>query len=200
MLAQDLRMKELVNMRPEFDEMLFGSQKFSHRIMLVPVLLIESCLDNLRSTVSPEVLHRMVASIAYEAGVASAVIMADIYEYTTSEDWLRAVSWFGAYFGFAKDEITQVEEDPGQNRFRIRGIWRDSFEADYLLKRDGVSDKPVCGFLTNSTSGAASTIFNREILVKEVQCKAQGHEYCVYEGRTAAEWDDGDPVGEKPIS
>ncbi|MCP4751028.1 MAG: AAA domain-containing protein, partial [Proteobacteria bacterium] len=47
---------------------------------------------------------------------------------------------------------------------------------------------------------AASTIFNREILVKEVQCKAQGHEYCVYEGRTAAEWDDGDPVGEKPIS
>lgn len=70
------------------------------------------------------------------------------------------------------------------------GIWIDSFEVKEHLKNHGLSDHPVCHTLAGLGSGFTSMITKRKVFLKEVKCRAMGHEECCYEMRLEEEWQD----------
>jgi two-component system, NtrC family, response regulator HydG len=43
-------------------------------------------------------------------------------------------------------------------------------------------------FLASLSSGFASAVLGSTVLVREISCRAQGHEYCQFEGRTVSDW------------
>ncbi|MDM5333309.1 XylR N-terminal domain-containing protein [Ureibacillus composti] len=70
------------------------------------------------------------------------------------------------------------------------GKWLDSFEVKEHIKNHGISDHPVCHTLAGLGSGYTSMILKRKVFLKEIKCRAMGHEDCVYEMRLEEEWHD----------
>ncbi|HWK23239.1 MAG TPA: V4R domain-containing protein [Ureibacillus sp.] len=66
----------------------------------------------------------------------------------------------------------------------------DSFEVHQHLKNYGISSYPICHTLAGLISGFTSKVSNREVYVKEVKCRAMGHDECCYELRVEKEWRD----------
>ena len=53
-------------------------------------------------------------------------------------------------------------------------IWINSFEAHEFLKDGYYSDKPICHTLCGYASGYLSTVLQKTILVKEIECRGNG--------------------------
>ncbi|RHW39364.1 polyketide synthase regulator [Lysinibacillus yapensis] len=70
------------------------------------------------------------------------------------------------------------------------GKWIDSFEVNEHLKNHGLSDHPVCHTLAGLGSGFTSLITKRKVFLKEIRCRAMGHDECCYEMRLEEEWQD----------
>lgn len=70
------------------------------------------------------------------------------------------------------------------------GKWIDSFEVKEHLKNHGLSNYPVCHTLSGLGSGFTSMITKRKVFLKEVKCRAMGHDECCYEMRLEEEWHD----------
>ena len=70
------------------------------------------------------------------------------------------------------------------------GKWIDSFEVKEHLKNHGLSNYPVCHTLAGLGSGFTSMITKRKVFLKEVKCRAMGHDECCYEMRLEEEWHD----------
>ena len=76
-----------------------------------------------------------------------------------------------------KVEILEMRTDKEQLEF-IEVLWINTFEAEEHLKTHDLSTEPVCHTLCGYASGYLSTVLQQPILVKEVECRAMGHEQC----------------------
>ncbi|MFC7685146.1 V4R domain-containing protein [Ureibacillus sp. GCM10028918] len=70
------------------------------------------------------------------------------------------------------------------------GKWIDSFEAKEHLKNYGLSNSPVCHILAGLASGFTTMITKRKVFLKEIKCRAMGHDECCYDMRLEEEWQD----------
>lgn len=68
------------------------------------------------------------------------------------------------------------------------GKWFDSFEAKLHLDHYGISTECSCHTLSGFASGYLSTIYGKEIFVKETICKTMGYPECVFEVKLLEEW------------
>lgn len=88
-------------------------------------------------------------------------------------------------------ERTLETDENGEVRYIFAtGKWIDSFEVKEHLKNQGLSNHPVCHTLTGLGSGFTSMITKRKVFLKEVKCRAMGHDECCYEMRLEEEWQD----------
>lgn len=69
-----------------------------------------------------------------------------------------------------------------------RGVWFDSFEAREHLKWLGKSDKNVCHTLLGYASGYMSTIFDEDMVAKELTCVGKGDTNCTWVIKTQKQW------------
>ncbi|HZG71850.1 MAG TPA: helix-turn-helix domain-containing protein, partial [Chondromyces sp.] len=79
-----------------------------------------------------------------------------------------------------KVEILEMNCDEHNNCNFIEVLWVNTFEASQYLKVKGqaLSEEPVCHNLCGYASGYLSKVLQQPILVKEVECRAMGHEQC----------------------
>ncbi|WP_226036068.1 V4R domain-containing protein [Aquibacillus saliphilus] len=68
------------------------------------------------------------------------------------------------------------------------GQWIDSFEADLHIHNHGKSDTCVCHILSGFASGFLSEIYETDIYVVELTCKAMGYPHCTFEVNTKKHW------------
>lgn len=76
-----------------------------------------------------------------------------------------------------KVEILEMRIDKEQLEF-IEVLWVNTFEAEQHLKAHPTSEVPVCHTLCGYASGYLSTVLGQPVLVKEIECRAMGHEQC----------------------
>ena len=79
-------------------------------------------------------------------------------------------------FHLDKVEILELRTDKEQLEF-IEVLWINTFEAEEHLKTYDLGTKPVCHTLCGYASGYLSTVLQQPILVKEIECRAMGHEH-----------------------
>lgn len=77
-----------------------------------------------------------------------------------------------------KVEILDMSFDEQQKCEFIDVLWINTFEASQYLKGGSLSNEPICHTLCGYASGYLSTVLQQPILVKEIECRAMGHEHC----------------------
>lgn len=95
--------------------------------------------------------------------------------------------------GHVKATITEkvLEMEDGRvKKYRFKGIWENSYEAEQHIQRLGKSDHPICHSLVGYASGANSYLFGETVLFKEHQCVGEGAPFCIWEGRLLSDWED----------
>jgi sugar diacid utilization regulator/predicted hydrocarbon binding protein len=100
---------------------------------------------------------------------------------------------FHSVKGHVKATITEkvLEMEDGQvKKYRFKGIWENSFEAEQHIQRLGKADHPICHSLVGYASGANSYLLGETVLFKEHQCIGEGAPYCIWEGRLLSDWED----------
>ena len=103
------------------------------------------------------------------------------------------VPTFHSLKGHVRATITEKEfevEDDRVTRFRFKGIWEESYEAEQHVQHLGIADQPVCYTILGYASGAMSHLLGEEVLFKEHQCLGQGAPYCMWEGRLLSDWEE----------
>jgi sugar diacid utilization regulator len=124
----------------------------------------------------------------WHRGVHNVQLVTREYEFNEDIDWLMAGPKMNEMQGMAKIEIEEAFIDRKSGRFFVATNWHDSYEAEEYLKHFGKSYQPVCATMAGYASGFVSTYFNKQVIYKEVKCKAMGAPYCQVVGNTVDSW------------
>ncbi|WP_051327328.1 sigma 54-interacting transcriptional regulator [Desulfatibacillum aliphaticivorans] len=190
MLAQDLRPEEIFRRDRASGFPLFGSQ----RLLITGVPTLQRFGNDLRTIMGQRTSATVMTRLGYDTGLAAAMALADMYEFDSPEEWLKSFKVLLPATGMAVERDSQIHFDPENKTLRYTGIWEKSFEAQvWSMFTEGISDKPVCHVLSGIVSGFFTAILGKDVLVHELSCKAQGHDYCTFEARPMEEW------GEDPL-
>ncbi|MGE7664749.1 V4R domain-containing protein [Ureibacillus composti] len=118
-------------------------------------------------------------------------------QYTSTKDLVGLASEVHTKLGHvsaieSNGEIIQLED--GTLKFEnVLGKWFDSFEAKLHVEHYGKSSECSCYTLGGFASGYLSTIFNKEIYVKETYCQSMGYAECTFEIKELKDWLNEDP-------
>ena len=186
MRADDIRTLEVFVPRGEGGFPVFAGS----RMMILGTRSVGRMQEDLERILGPEQAATLLARHGYEAGMATAMAMGDLYEWDTDEECLRAGVLLRTMAGLAHERVSRLEIEPERGALRIEGTWRDSLEASQWLRKRGRSEEPVCHILAGWASGYASACLGGEVWVRETSCRAQGHPHCRFEGRPVGDWDE----------
>lgn len=151
---------------------------FYDRMITIPTTARTALKKELISTIGRDRSKGVFTRYGWHCGVSDA----DKTKPFLHEDELELImsgTKFHILHGYV-DEVKVSDIQYGDdNQFkRIDVQWLNSFEADEFLVDGVFSDAPVCHTLCGYASGYLSTISNRSIIVKEVECRAMGHAQC----------------------
>ncbi|WP_042348493.1 XylR N-terminal domain-containing protein [Bacillus massiliigorillae] len=114
-------------------------------------------------------------------------------EHTSIQQLLRQGPIMHRMQGYTDVQTTVLEintnEDGSIQAVIVKGIWKNSYEAEEHLLQMGISNHSVCHTLIGYASGYYSTICGHEVIFKETSCKAVGASVCQYEGKSISLWD-----------
>ncbi|WP_297309085.1 sigma-54-dependent Fis family transcriptional regulator [Neptuniibacter sp.] len=93
--------------------------------------------------------------------------------------------------GMAAVNLLKLDMDIEAGTFYGEFEILSSYESDSFIKEFGHSDDPVCWHLVGFASGYSSRFMGKEIIYREVECRATHDDHrCVIIGKPAEEWDD----------
>jgi two-component system response regulator HydG len=92
--------------------------------------------------------------------------------------------------GMVNVEAIRFEIDSSQGHFYSEFLWHESFEDDEHISSHGLGDYSACWLGIGYASGYASAITGRQIVFREVECRAMGHSACRVIGKPADRWED----------
>ncbi|RJP46995.1 MAG: AAA family ATPase [Desulfobacteraceae bacterium] len=184
MRADDLRSQEVLVSKGMGGFPLFASS----RIMVMGTRSLGHMQADMIRILGKENAVAIMGRHGYEAGMATAMAMAELYDWDSDEEWFKAGSILRSMAGLAHEKIFKLAFDKEQGRFYMEGEWRDSLEATQFLRQHDQTTGVVCCILSGWASGYASACMGKEIWVQEISCRAQGNRICRFEGRPADEW------------
>jgi two-component system response regulator HydG len=184
MLASDLQRLELIGIDEKTGFPLFGASRF----IVFGITALARMQNDLIRSLGWEKASVIYTRYGYEYGMATAIRIAELYNFDTPEEWLRAGCVLQAMSGVATTSITKIRIDPGKKHLQFSGTWTNSFETTMWLSQYDSSGHPVCCIVSGILSGYASAVMGVEVLVRETSCQAEGKQCCTFEGRTLPEW------------
>ncbi len=184
MLASDLQCLELIGIDVKTGFPLFGDSRYIVFAMS-PLGRLQN--DMIRS-LGWEKTSIIFTRYGYEYGMGTAIQIAELYNFDTPEELLKAGCVLQTMMGLATASLKEIQIDPEKKRLQFSGNWTDSFESILWLSQFKPSGHPVCCIVSGMLSGYASAVMGAEVLVRETSCQAEGRNCCSFEGRTLPEW------------
>lgn len=92
--------------------------------------------------------------------------------------------------GLVLADCRELNYNLEKGTFYMRGIWRNSYEAEQHIRLFGRGEEPVCWTLAGYASGYATGFMGRRIVAVERQCLGRGDDYCEYELMPEETWGD----------
>lgn len=100
-------------------------------------------------------------------------------EFNNKLEIVRSGPKFHMLHGYLeKVEILKIEFDEEHNLDIMEALWINTFEASQYLEGQALSAEPVCHTTCGYASGYLTKVMQKPIFVKEVECRAMGHEQC----------------------
>lgn len=187
MLAKDLRINELIQRDPKTGFPQYGGQ----RLLITGVATLKRFYEDLYNIIGPERSAILFTRMGYDNGLAGGLALKNMYEFETPVQLIKALQIVTPMVGMAREVNSRFEYHPEKNIFFYTGEWMHSFESlIWNLHQTSNSSTPLCHMLCGLASGYFSAVTGRDVLVKELSCRAQGNECCRFEARPIEEWDE----------
>jgi predicted hydrocarbon binding protein len=114
--------------------------------------------------------------ILFESGFAGGVLSSKRYREVFSfsdEEVVRFMMNMGSQIGWGRFELEKF--DPNQKRLFVK-VFHSPFAEAY-----GNSSSEVCHFIRGVLTGMASSIFQKNLISKEISCFSKGDLFCRFE-------------------
>jgi two-component system, NtrC family, response regulator HydG len=185
MLAQDIKLSEILSQDPETGFPMIGSR----RMIINGLPAMAQLIKQLLTLMGPEPIAGILSRFGYQMGMTSALEIASQYDFDSSMEWLKSSKYISSITGISDSEIDIHHFDKEAKTLKFSVVCKSSFEVEcwQSIETDNAQN-PICHISTGALSGFASVVFGSEVLVKEIACEAQGHRHCILEGRSASEW------------
>lgn len=85
-----------------------------------------------------------------------------------------------AFTGWAKVEFLEDCNPAADGSFFLKFIHHNSFEAEAWINKSETSAHPVCIWNAGYSSGWCAESMGIELTTVEIECKAMGHEHCLF--------------------
>ncbi|WHY03231.1 XylR N-terminal domain-containing protein [Neobacillus sp. DY30] len=152
--------------------------EFYERIITIPIEARTNLKNELITMIGEERTRGVFIRYGWHCGVSDAEKAMSL-EWDDQIDLALAGPKFHMLHGYLdKVEIMEMSFDEQNKCNFIEVLWVNTFEASQYLKAKGLSKEPVCHNLCGYASGYLSKVLQQPILVKEVECRAMGHEQC----------------------
>ncbi|NTV72092.1 MAG: sigma-54-dependent Fis family transcriptional regulator [Azonexaceae bacterium] len=160
------------------------------------VLLHNSSLGAIRreliETVGIEKARGLITRMGYQSGTRDAEMVRRIRPDSNDFDAFPVGPQMHALEGFVSVETLALDVDVETGHFYGEFIWHNSAEAEQHLATFGSSSAPVCWLQQGYANGYLSSFLGRQMLVREVECKAMGFPTCKIVGKALDQWEDPD--------
>ena len=160
------------------------------------VLLHNSSLGAIRreliETVGIEKARGLITRMGYQSGTRDAEMVRRIRPDSNDFDAFAVGPQMHALEGFVSVETVALDVDVETGHFYGEFIWHNSAEAEQHLATLGLSNTPACWLQQGYANGYLSSFLGRQMLVREVECKAMGFPTCKIVGKALDQWDDPD--------
>ncbi len=165
-----------------------------HRMVLLHAEALGAFRRELMQTIGPMQTRRVLKRAGYAAGMRDAALARQVRPGATSWEQFAVGPQLhmleGAVQVTPEDCHFDVEAGTYHGRFR----WDQSWEVETHVRAFGPQNEPVCWMLLGYASGYTTAFMGHQILYKEVQCAACGHDHCMIEGRPVNEWPDAEQM------
>lgn len=148
--------------------------------------LRQTLLDALGNEGARAVLTRL----GYAAGVRDADLSMKQHPDFKTAELITTGAAFHALQGSAKAVRRRVELDLASKHCYLEFSWRNAIEDESRQSEHGNGQRESCWMEIGYASGFLSTCIGGEVLVRELQCAAQGATECICVARFAHEWGD----------
>ncbi|MEZ4453850.1 MAG: XylR N-terminal domain-containing protein [Nannocystaceae bacterium] len=184
MKVSDLNLPAMLRFDADSGKVLLGNDRM--------LLFRQDALGSLRRLLFEQLgdplARSILAHFGHRCGQGDFETLDAAYEWDSELDRFSAGPALHTWEGIVHVEPTFLEFDRAKGHFHMRGIWRNSYEAEIHRELFGESDRPVCHSLTGYASGWCSAFFGRPLIAIETACAGCGDEHCEFEIRPPDRW------------
>ena len=181
-----LEIASKLHFAPSDGEIWLGQQ----RMLLLHSAAVASLRRELIETVGSEKARGLLSRMGYQSGARDADMVRREYSDRSDFDAFTIGPQHHSLEGFMAVETVIQEVDLETGHFYGEYIWHNSAEAEEHLRAHGKSNAPVCWLQQGYSNGYLTRFLGRQMLVREVECKAMGHPNCRIVGKAINQWDD----------
>ncbi|WP_353190771.1 sigma-54-dependent Fis family transcriptional regulator [Pandoraea pnomenusa] len=164
------------------------------RVVLLHAEAFAALREALIDSLGMEQTRTIITRIGYEAGQRDAQMVSKMGGPNVSwRDVLNAGGTLHALQGFLLPEHSGpglAAGDLHADDYRGEAIWKESLEDEAHIASHGVGNHAVCWNAVGYCSGYLSVCAQRQIVVREVECRSMGHAHCRIVARPASEWEE----------
>ena len=139
-------------------------------------------------SVGPRKAKEILFRTGHAAGAREAILARKVRGAQSQLDAFLVGPQLHALRGEVHVEPNIIEADIETGKYYSELTWRNSAEAETHVASFGASSEPVCWMQIGYASGYTSSIMDRPIIFREVECVACGSPHCRIVGRPAEEW------------
>jgi len=180
-----LHMGELLEFEPEQGKILLKGS----RVMIFDSTSLGRLRKDLITTLGKDRAKGFLIRYGWSCGFEAAKNIKEQLEWNNEMEWSHAGPTMHTSLGFVKVVPLTTESIAQEESWFLReGIWINSCEVEQHILHFGYSDDPLCWMLVGYAGGYQSACLGKKVIYKEIQCAGQGHDHCVFVGKTVEEW------------
>ena len=160
------------------------------RMVLLHAEAFHSLRKELVALVGVEAARGLITRMGYVAGCRDAEFAKRARPTASSFDAFSVGPQLHALKGMAEIELLKFQMDVGAGSLYSEFLFKDSFEDEAQRAAAPFGEQSACWMLAGYASGYASTFMGKRILVREVECRANGHAQCRAIARPVEDWAD----------
>lgn len=160
------------------------------RMVLLHAEAFHSLRKELVALVGIEAARGLVTRMGYVAGCRDAEFAKHARPNASTFEAFSVGPQLHALKGMAEIQLLKFQMDVGAGSLYSEFLFKDSFEDEAQLPAAPFGEQSACWMLAGYASGYASTFMGKRILVREVECRANGHAQCRAIARPVEDWAD----------
>ncbi|MFC5771910.1 sigma-54-dependent Fis family transcriptional regulator [Thauera sinica] len=161
------------------------------RMVLMHADAIGALRQELIESVGIEAARGLLTRFGYAAGCRDAEMALKLSNRSKAiDDLLVSGAQFHALQGIVMVEKVYSEVDVERGICHLEFVWKNCFEDQVHIAAYGIGSEAACWTSVGYASGFLCTCMGKRILVREVSCRAMGHDVCRCIAKPVEDWVD----------